>query len=111
MKTVAKAVAAGSGFAVAGMIGFATWAWVDRQRAQRELDVHFENGKAYAARVLEEIGEVPDELTESSGLAVSRTQPGVLWSHNDSGDGPNLYAMRSLRTPARRHPCRQRRRC
>ena len=93
MKTVAKAVAAGSGFVVAGMIGFATWAWVDRQRAQRELDVHFENGKAYAARVLEAIGEVPDELTESSGLAVSRTQPGVLWSHNDSGDGPNLYAM------------------
>ena len=45
------------------------------------------------ARVLEELGVVPDELTESSGLAVSRTQPGVLWSHNDSGDGPNLYAI------------------
>jgi hypothetical protein len=52
-----------------------------------------ENGKAYAARVLEELGVLPDELSESSGLAVSRTQPGVLWSHNDSGDGPNLYAI------------------
>jgi hypothetical protein len=24
---------------------------------------------------------------------VSRTQPGVYWTHNDSGDGPNLYAI------------------
>lgn len=52
-----------------------------------------ENGKAYAARVLEEVGAVPAVLSESSGLAVSRTQPGVLWSHNDSGDGPNMYAI------------------
>lgn len=31
-------------------------------------------------------------LTESSGVAVSRAYPDVLWSHNDSGDGPYLYA-------------------
>ena len=31
-------------------------------------------------------------LTESSGVAVSRTHRGVLWSHNDSGDGPYVYA-------------------
>jgi hypothetical protein len=31
-------------------------------------------------------------LVESSGVAVSRAHPGVLWSHNDSGDGPYLYA-------------------
>jgi len=31
-------------------------------------------------------------LTESSGVAVSRTHTGVLWTHNDSGDGPYLYA-------------------
>ena len=31
-------------------------------------------------------------LTESSGVAVSRAHRGVLWSHNDSGDGPYLYA-------------------
>ena len=59
MKTVAKAAAAGSGLVVAGMVGFAAWAWVDSQRAQRELDLHFEEGKAYAARVLEELGAVP----------------------------------------------------
>lgn len=31
-------------------------------------------------------------LVESSGVAVSRVYPDVLWSHNDSGDGPYLYA-------------------
>lgn len=31
-------------------------------------------------------------VTESSGVAVSRVHPGVLWTHNDSGDGPYLYA-------------------
>src|SRR3954465_2999932 len=31
-------------------------------------------------------------LIESSGVAVSHAHPGVLWTHNDSGDGPYLYA-------------------
>jgi hypothetical protein len=31
-------------------------------------------------------------LVESSGVAVSRSYPDVLWTHNDSGDGPYLYA-------------------
>jgi len=31
-------------------------------------------------------------VVESSGVAVSRAHPGILWTHNDSGDGPYLYA-------------------
>ena len=31
-------------------------------------------------------------LNESSGVAVSRSQPGVLWTHNDSGDRARIYA-------------------
>ncbi|MGH7537818.1 MAG: hypothetical protein ACREMF_04225 [Gemmatimonadales bacterium] len=31
-------------------------------------------------------------VTESSGVAVSRTHSGLLWTLNDSGDGPFLYA-------------------
>lgn len=31
-------------------------------------------------------------LRESSGIAVSRSHRGVLWTHNDSGDGPFVYA-------------------
>jgi hypothetical protein len=33
------------------------------------------------------------ELKEASGLIASRTNPDVLWSHNDSGDKPRLFAM------------------
>ncbi len=35
-------------------------------------------------------------VNESSGVAVSRTQPGVLWTHNDSGNDPMLYATDTL---------------
>ncbi|MFF9583100.1 WD40 repeat domain-containing protein [Streptomyces achromogenes] len=42
-------------------------------------------------------------ITESSGLAASRQHPGVYWTHNDSDDGPYLYAVDSAtgRTVAR----------
>ncbi|MHC0429987.1 TolB-like translocation protein [Streptomyces sp. O3] len=32
-------------------------------------------------------------IVESSGLAASRAHPGVYWTHNDSDDGPYLYAV------------------
>ena len=76
--------------AVLGVLG---WHRVDQWLSQRALAAHFESLKEYAPQVLEEVGVVPEELRESSGVVVSRTQPGVLWSHNDSGDGPNLYAI------------------
>jgi len=33
------------------------------------------------------------KIRESSGVACSRRQDGVFWTHNDSGDGPRLYAF------------------
>jgi hypothetical protein len=33
------------------------------------------------------------EIRESSGLAVSRRTPGILWSHNDSGNEAVLFAL------------------
>jgi hypothetical protein len=36
-----------------------------------------------------------NSITESSGLAASRTTSGVYWTHNDSGDGPYIYAFDS----------------
>ncbi|XCM84230.1 hypothetical protein ABWK59_31690 [Kitasatospora sp. HUAS MG31] len=32
-------------------------------------------------------------ITESSGLVASRRHPGVYWTHNDSDDGPYVYAV------------------
>jgi hypothetical protein len=35
---------------------------------------------------------LPD-IREASGLAVSRRRPGLLWTHNDSGNEPDLFAL------------------
>jgi hypothetical protein len=35
------------------------------------------------------------EAIELSGLALSATQPGVLWTHNDSGDRARVFALRT----------------
>ncbi len=34
-----------------------------------------------------------DAIKEASGIAVSRLNPGVLWTHNDSGDKSRLFAL------------------
>ena len=39
------------------------------------------------------VGALPKVLNETSGLAVSRKNPGVLWAHNDSGDSPRIFAL------------------
>lgn len=40
------------------------------------------------------IGSVASNaLTEASGIAASRRNPGVLWSHNDSGGSNNVFAI------------------
>ena len=36
------------------------------------------------------------QLTESSGVAASRTRPGLLWTFNDSGNDPILFATDTL---------------
>lgn len=33
------------------------------------------------------------DIAESSGLAASRCQEGILWTHNDSGDDAYIYAL------------------
>ncbi len=40
------------------------------------------------------VGVIDDkDLVEASGLVASELQPGVLWSHNDSGGAATLYAL------------------
>lgn len=42
----------------------------------------------------QQIGRIKHEdLKEASGLAVSRKNPGVIWSHNDTSRRPRLFAM------------------
>jgi hypothetical protein len=40
-----------------------------------------------------QVALLPASLAEISGLAQSRTNPGVFWVHNDSGDQPRVYAV------------------
>ena len=40
-----------------------------------------------------QVAMLPASLNEVSGLAQSRTNPGVFWVHNDSGDEPRVYAV------------------
>lgn len=39
------------------------------------------------------LGHVGDGLDEVSGIAASRTYPGIFWVHNDSGDTPRFFAI------------------
>lgn len=40
------------------------------------------------------LGRLQDpSITESSGLAASRANPGLLWTHNDSGHDPLVYCI------------------
>lgn len=45
-------------------------------------------------RVANALRPLPDEVHESSGVAVSRRDPRTLWTHNDSGE-PYIYAISS----------------
>jgi hypothetical protein len=76
--------------------GIALRPWIEQLLSSRARAGYFEQGRAYQPRVLEEIAPLPPELREASGLAVSRTQPGVLWAHNDSGDKAMLYAINQM---------------
>ena len=83
------------------VVPFVTWAWIDGRLEARAVDDFVAQGVPRAPTDTLDLGIMPGELTESSGLAVSRAHPGVLWSHNDSGDGPRIYqidATASLRS-------------
>ena len=42
----------------------------------------------------ERVGKLEDDaIRESSGVVASRRNAGLFWTHNDSGDGPYLYAF------------------
>ena len=81
------------GVLVLACAGLALRPWMEQRLGNGARAAYFERGRAYAPRVLEELAPLPPELREASGLAVSRTQPGVLWANNDSGDAPMIYAI------------------
>jgi hypothetical protein len=43
-----------------------------------------------------EVGLMSQQIREASGLAPSRLSAGILWTHNDSGGEPVLYAVSAV---------------
>lgn len=67
------------------------------RRSQRDL-ARWKAGVAAGLRefepaALSPVMDLPYELRESSGVAASVRNPGVLWTHNDSGHGPVVYGI------------------
>lgn len=66
----------------------------DGALAQATLEVWLQAESCPTGAPAEELGRVQDDaLRELSGVVASRRNPGVLWVHNDRGDGPRLYAL------------------
>lgn len=52
---------------------------------------------ATECRIVQPPVELPTGLDESSGVALSQTHPGTIWTHNDSGSEPELFAIGDAR--------------
>lgn len=68
---------------------FSTTIGVENGGAKNTSD----NSQFYAPEVIATLES--DRIRESSGVVSSRCNDGVFWTHNDSGDGPVLYAFDS----------------
>ncbi len=87
MKTIAKFFA----FVILGFFVLTTASCENGPRSSEHYDTANDTS-AYSPPII--IGKIDSrEITESSGLAASKCRDGVLWTHNDSGDGPYIYAI------------------
>jgi hypothetical protein len=65
-----------------------------KEAAKRAIDAFFREkpgGSSTTPRLLANLSD--KRISESSGLAVSRVNPEILWTHNDSGGGSHLFAI------------------
>jgi len=58
------------------------------------LILAFDDDTTFGAKIDRGLIEL-NRIKEASGIAASQKNPGVLWTHNDSGGQPEIYAMRS----------------
>lgn len=73
--------------------GAAAWHHLSRQGRQSERWLA-QFGEVANMVHAELLMEFPRAIRESSGVAASKLNPGVFWTHNDSGHGPVLFAVR-----------------
>lgn len=75
---------------VTGACGLAATGW---QRPREGSGAAMRRGARVPEVARRETRLEEPAVEESSGLAASRRNPGLYWTHNDSGDGPFLYAF------------------
>jgi hypothetical protein len=81
---------------VAGGMRFVAGGTADAlELADRSKRVITREARSLRAGVINGVEVTDKRLSEISGCAVGQKNPGVVWVHNDSGDGPLLYAIRA----------------
>ena len=64
------------------------------RKQERRWRATAEAGAPVASASPVQIATLEDRrINESSGIVASRRNPGLFWTHNDSGDGPFVYAF------------------
>tara|TARA_B100001123_G_scaffold249419_1_gene278414 strand:- start:214 stop:1194 length:981 start_codon:yes stop_codon:yes gene_type:complete len=80
------------GLALGGLAGL-SYVSVTREQVDRAQLLEVARRQPFAPIEIVQLGLIPAELNESSGLGVSQEHPGVFWTHNDSGDEARVYAL------------------
>jgi hypothetical protein len=71
-----------------------TGALRESEKEQRRRATVEAGAPVAAAATPAQIATLEDRrINESSGVVASRRNPGLFWTHNDSGDGPFVYAF------------------
>ncbi|HVF44476.1 MAG TPA: hypothetical protein VM936_15740 [Pyrinomonadaceae bacterium] len=88
--TLALALACVSCAAACGASSGAGW----QSKQERRWRATAEAGAPVTSASPAQIATLEDRrVNESSGIVASRRNPGLFWTHNDSGDGPFVYAF------------------
>ncbi len=89
LKNSKSAAAPAAALACLCLVGGATWAGT---RKPAQPPAAHSSASRYQAPV--ELPHLQDgTINESSGLAAARRNAGLVWTHNDSGDKPYVYAV------------------
>ena len=84
--------AAGLGAALLAALWMAS-GWGRDQRREDALQAFWDSAGARTGQEVTTLMELPPPIRESSGLVASRLNPGLFWTHNDSGGDAVLYAL------------------
>ena len=75
-------------------VAAAVLGWGRRGAVSEARQAYWAETQARSGQEVRLLMELPSRIRESSGVLVSSVNPGVFWTHNDSGGEPVLYGVR-----------------